>query len=303
MNVEPDTVDLPGAGVRLCADRWEPVPGDAAPRGIVLLLHGGGQTRHSWRTTGERLGRRGWIAYAVDLRGHGDSEWDTAGDYGMPVMIEDVRLMVSHVRQRNPGLGIALVGASLGGKVALIAMGEDPKLAQALVLVDIAVRVEQAGGKRVRDFMRSAPNGFSSLEEASAAISAYNPRRPRPKNLEGLKKNLRLRDGRWHWHWDPRVMFPVDAENHPDTPVSAVIYERSKRAARRISGPVLLVRGKESDVVSDDGVVEMRELIPHAQVVDVRDAGHMVAGDDNDIFTANLLDYLDSALEPSESYL
>ncbi|WP_330256187.1 alpha/beta hydrolase [Nocardia sp. NBC_00565] len=87
-----------------------------------------------------------------------------------------------------------------------------------------------------------------------------------------------------------------------DTPVSAAIYERSKRAARRIAGPVLLVRGKESDVVSDDGVAEMRELIPHAQIVDVRDAGHMVAGDDNDIFTANLLDYLDAALESTESY-
>ncbi len=201
------------------------------------------------------------------------------------------------MRERDPGLGVAVVGASLGGKVALIAMGEDPDLAQALVLVDIAVRVEVSGGRRVRDFMRSAPNGFASLEEASEVISAYNPHRPRPKNLDGLKKNLRLRDGRWHWHWDPRVMFPADAETHPDTPISAVIYERSKIAARSITAPVLLLRGKESDVVSDEGVAEMRELIPHAEVVDVREAGHMVAGDDNDVFTANLLDYLDNSIE------
>lgn len=297
MTVEVGTVEIEGAGLRLRADRWEPVTGAASPRGIVLLLHGGGQTRHSWRRTGERLGRAGWIAYAVDLRGHGDSDWDSGGDYGMSVMTEDVRRMVAHVAQRDPGLGVALVGASLGGKVALIAMGEDPVLAQALVLVDIAVRVEVTGGRRVRDFMRSAPDGFASLQEASEVISAYNPRREPPKNLEGLRKNLRLRGGRWHWHWDPRVMFPGDAEEHPDTPVSAVIYERSKTAARNITHPVLLVRGKESDVVSDEGVAEMRELIPHAQVVDVREAGHMVAGDDNDIFTANLLDYLDVSFE------
>ncbi|MEW1931334.1 alpha/beta hydrolase [Rhodococcus sp. NPDC079359] len=297
MTVDPGTVEIEGAGLSLRGDRWEPTPAVVPARGIVILLHGGGQTRHSWRRTGERLGRAGWIAYAIDLRGHGESDWDSDGDYGMSVMTEDVRNMIQFVRARDPGLGIAVVGASLGGKVALIAMGEDPDLAQALVLVDIAVRVEVTGGRRVRDFMRSAPDGFASLEEASEVISAYNPHRPRPKNLDGLKKNLRLLDGRWHWHWDPRVMFPGDAETHPDTPISSVIYERSKIAARNISAPVLLVRGKESDVVSDEGVAEMRELIPHAEVVDVREAGHMVAGDDNDVFTANLLDYLQRSIE------
>lgn len=293
----PGTVEIEGAGLSLRGDRWGTTKGDVPPRGVVILLHGGGQTRHSWRRTGERLGHAGWIGYAIDLRGHGDSDWDPDGDYGMSIMTEDVRTVIQFVRARDPGLGVAVVGASLGGKVALIAMGEDPDLAQALVLVDIAVRVEVTGGRRVRDFMRSAPDGFASLEEAAEVISAYNPRRPRPKNLNGLKKNLRLRNGRWHWHWDPRVMFPGDAETHPDTPISTVIYERSKIAARAISAPVLLVRGKESDVVSDEGVAEMRELIPHAEVVDVREAGHMVAGDDNDVFTANLLDFLEQSID------
>ncbi|MFD9663327.1 alpha/beta fold hydrolase [Rhodococcus sp. NPDC059968] len=292
----PETLSIQGAGLQLSADRWKRFGTSNEPAGVVLLLHGGGQTRHSWRRTGERLAAAGWTAYAVDLRGHGDSEWDESGNYGMSIMTEDVRLIVHHVRNEHGDLPIALVGASLGGKVSLIAIGEDPELAQALVLVDIAVRVEVAGGQRVRQFMTSAPDGFASLEEASEVISAYNPRRRHSGNLEGLKKNLRLRDGRWHWHWDPRVMFNDDASTHPDTPVSAVIYERSRRAARNITCPVLLVRGKESDVVSDEGVAEMRELIPHAQVVDVRDAGHMVAGDDNDIFTASLLGYLDQAI-------
>ncbi|BAH55424.1 alpha/beta fold hydrolase [Rhodococcus opacus] len=292
----PETLSIEGAGLRLSADRWKRSGASGKYAGVVLLLHGGGQTRHSWRRTGERLAAAGWIAYAVDLRGHGDSEWDESGNYGMSIMTEDVRLIIQHVRNEHGDLPVALVGASLGGKVSLIAIGEDSELAQALVLVDIAVRVEVAGGQRVRQFMTSAPDGFGSLQEASAAVSAYNPRRRPSGNLEGLKKNLRLRDGRWHWHWDPRVMFNDDAGSHPDTPVSAVIYERSRRAARNITCPVLLVRGKESDVVSDEGVAEMRELIPHAHVVDVRDAGHMVAGDDNDIFTASLLGYLDQSI-------
>ncbi|MEV0766756.1 alpha/beta hydrolase [Nocardia salmonicida] len=285
---------LPGAGLRLAADRWTP----AEPsRGVVLLLHGGGQTRYSWHRTGALLAEAGWVSYAVDLRGHGDSDWHDGGDYSVAANVDDVRALVAHVRNEHPGLPVALVGASLGGKVSLVAAGEDDGLADALVLVDIAVRVEVTGGLRVRDFMMSAPNGFASLEEASERIAAYNPHRKRPAGVDGLKKNLRLREGRWHWHWDPAMLRSPDAAD--DRPVSREIYERAKRAARRITCPVLLVRGQLSDVVSDEGVAEMRELIPHALVTDVREVGHMVAGDDNNVFTENLLDYLDSSLPAS----
>jgi pimeloyl-ACP methyl ester carboxylesterase len=299
--VNAQTVDLPGADLRLSADRWAPqVQGEYAggvPKGVVVLLHGGGQTRHSWRRTGERLAAGGWVAYAVDLRGHGDSDWSVDGDYGVSVMIADLRQLVAHIKDVDPNVPASLVGASLGGKVALIALGEDAQLADSLVLVDIAVSVERKGTRRVKDFMRSAPEGFGSLEEAAAAISDYNPLRRHSGSLDGLRKNLRLRNGRWHWHWDPAMMRLDEREGeHDDSAVSEAIYARSEAAARRIQHPVLLVRGAQSDVLSDEGVAEMRVLIPHSTVVDVRDAGHMVAGDDNDIFTGNLLGYLDDAL-------
>lgn len=299
-SVDAQVVDLPGAGLRLTADRWAATGADhpdGAPKGVVVLLHGGGQTRHSWRRTGERLAADGWVAYAVDLRGHGDSDWAADGEYGVGVMIEDLRHLVARVKAVDPAVPVVLVGASLGGKVALIAMGEDAALADGLVLVDIAVTVERDGARRVKAFMRGAPDGFGSLEEAAAAVSDYNPNRRRSGNLDGLRKNLRLRNGRWHWHWDPTMMGldRPEAEDQ-DSALSAQIYARSRAAARRIEHPVLLVRGVHSDVVSDRGVAEMRELIPHATVVDVRDAGHMVAGDDNDIFTSNLIGYLDEAL-------
>lgn len=295
-------VDLPGAGLRLAADRWAPSPedphGGAVLKGIVVLLHGGGQTRHSWRRTGERLAADGWIAYAVDLRGHGDSDWSADGDYGVSVMVADLNRLVAHIKSVEAQVPVSLVGASLGGKVALVALGEDAELADSLVLVDIAVSVERKGTRRVKQFMRSAPHGFGSLEEAAAAISDYNPHRRHSGSLDGLRKNLRLRDGRWHWHWDPAMMAldRPEGDDDADSALSTAIYERSRAAALRIQHPVLLVRGAQSDVVSEDGVAEMRELIPHSSVVDVRDTGHMVAGDDNDVFTINLLTYLDEAL-------
>lgn len=289
-----ETVRLSGSGLLLTADRW--FDRETKPTGIVVLLHGGGQTRHSWAATGARLGAGTAIVYAVDLRGHGDSDWSDQGSYGLSAHLDDLRSLVEEIKQRHPELPVALVGASLGGVVSLIAAGEDRGLADALVLVDIAVRVESTGSARVRDFMTSAPDGFESLEAASAAISAYNPHRKRGGSLEGLKKNLRLRGGRWHWHWDPRSLEVADEEDDPEMPTSAVSYQRSRQAAMNLGCPVLLVRGRMSDVVSDEGVEEMRELVTQLQVIDVRDAGHMVAGDDNDVFTAGLSGFLERAL-------
>ena len=121
----------------LAADRW--AGGDS--RGVVVLLHGGGQTRHSWRTAGERLAILGWTTYAVDLRGHGDSDWAPDGNYGLSGHLDDLMSLTSEIRRREPGQPLSLVGASLGGIVSLIAAGENRGLAQALVLVDVAALV------------------------------------------------------------------------------------------------------------------------------------------------------------------
>jgi len=136
------------------------------------------------------------------------------------------------------------------------------------------------------DFMTQKPEGFETLEEVADAIAAYTPNRERTKNLEGLKKNLRqLPNGRYRWHWDPDMLGVRFAERmeYPD---------RLADAARNLKVPTLLVRGQQSDVVSLEGANEFLELVPHAKFVDVKDAGHMVAGDQNDIFTDAVLEFL-----------
>ncbi|TCN53680.1 alpha-beta hydrolase superfamily lysophospholipase [Rhodococcus sp. SMB37] len=294
MQATPSRTTFRGAGVDLVGDLWTAEVHEAQVHGVVLFLHGVAQTRHSWRRTAARLAPAGWVAYTVDLRGHGDSEWAADGSYGVSAHLADLQEIVRTVRNSNPGLPVAIVGASLGGKVALIGLGEDPDLADILVLVDIAVTVEMGGGRRVREFMKSAPVGFASLEEAAEAVSAYKPGTPRAGNADGLRKNLRLRDGRWYWHWDPAMLAPQDSTD-PDAPVSEEIRQRASEASQRITRPVLLVRGQASDVVSAAGVDEMRGLISHLEVIDVREAGHMVTGDDNDMFTAGLGDFLTRA--------
>ncbi|SFG53155.1 alpha/beta fold hydrolase [Streptomyces mirabilis] len=268
-------------GVGLVADRWEPDD----PHGTVLLLHGGGQTRHSWMRTARRLAARGWRAVTVDARGHGDSAWAPTGVYRLDDMVGDLLHMVESL-----GEPPVVIGASMGGRTALVTAGEHPGAVAGLVLVDIAPRLDPAGQARVRAFMRGAPNGFASLEEAAEAVRAYNPRRRPTSGLEGLKKNLRLReDGRWYWHWDPHFLsFTADPANTSE--------ERMTEAARRVTAPALLVRGRHSDMVTAEAAAELLALIPTARPVEVP-AGHMIAGDDNDVFTREVHEFLSAEVE------
>lgn len=254
----------------------------------VLLLHGGGQTRHSWGTTAATLAARGFYAVSADLRGHGDSEWDPDGDYAFSTFQTDTEAWCELLERP------AIVGASMGGLAALwtegtrAARGQVPA-GRAVVLVDIAHRSEPEGVQRIIDFMTGRPDGFESVEEAADAVAGYLTHRPRPTNLAGLQRNLRLgADGRYRWHWDPRFM------DRGRRPRSSTDFEMFADHARRLTVPVLLIRGRMSDVVSDEAAREFQQLVPHAQYVDVGDAHHMVAGDQNDVFTDAVVSFLDT---------
>ncbi len=253
----------------------------AAP--VVLLLHGGGQTRHSWRRARERLGACGYRAIAVDARGHGDSFWAPDGDYGLEAMARDLRDVAEQVGGKP-----AFVGASMGGVSALALLGgvAAPQ-ASSLVLVDVTPRVNMQGAERIGAFMRAAPDGFGSLAEIADAVAAYNPHRQRPVDPSGLLKNLRERDGRYYWHWDPAFL----TSKHRLEPER---YQTNlERAARCVKAPTLLVRGKQSDLVGSAEYEAFLEVMPNAGFVDVAGAGHMVAGDDNDAFTAAVVAFLE----------
>lgn len=263
-------------GLRIAGDAW----GDASGP-LVLLQHGGGQTRHAWKRTGEALGAAGYCAVAFDARGHGDSDWAGDGAYGQDAMVEDLCCVVAALGNRRP----VLVGASMGGGTSLVAAGEGHVDALALVLVDIAPRIEAVGVGHIQAFMAQQPEGFDSLEQVADAIASYQPHRQRPASLDGLAKNVRLGgDGKYHWHWDPlfRSAFrdPVRRQ------------QRLEACARALAMPTLLVRGGMSDVLSEDGVREFLQLAPHSEYVNITSAGHMVAGDRNDVFGKAAIEFL-----------
>ncbi len=264
------------SGITMAGDSW----GD--PNGpLVLLQHGGGQTRHAWKNAGESLGAAGYHAIAFDARGHGDSDWADDGVYTQDAMVEDLRLLTVMLGKPRP----VLVGASMGGGTSLVAIGEDRIDATALVLVDIAPKIEPEGVKKIGDFMRNRPDGYDSLEQVAAAIGAYQPHRKPPKDLAGLAKNLRLdANGKYRWHWDPRFLVrPRDLEKRS---------ERLEQCAKVLSLPVLLVRGGLSDVLSEEGAAAFKNSCPHCEYVNITGAGHMVAGDRNDVFGTAAVEFL-----------
>ncbi len=262
-------------GLTLVADAWGD-PQDPP----VILAHGGGQTRHSWGGTAAALAERGWYALAYDHRGHGESDWSEDGMYSLANFALDMASLADSLAQKP-----VVVGASLGGLSAMLGAGElAAGLFRAIVLVDVTPHMNMAGVERIFEFMQAnIDSGFGSLEEAADAVAKYTGR-PRRADLSGLRKNLRERDGRYFWHWDPRFF---DMRKHGlEMPV------RVAEAARQIDLPLLLIRGRASDVVTEREVEEFLQLIPHAQYIDVDKARHMVAGDRNDIFTDAVLEFL-----------
>jgi pimeloyl-ACP methyl ester carboxylesterase len=281
---DPITVTISGRnGLRIVADEW---PGDGVP---VVLAHGGGQTRHSWGGTAAVLAAHGHRVLSIDLRGHGDSQWDPDGNYQMSAYRDDALAVAAWV-----GEPVAWVGASLGGITGLHAVNEQPDQFSALILVDITPRPAPEGVTRILNFMaKDAVDGFATLEDAADAIAEYQPHRPRPTDLSGLSKNLRLGDdGRWRWHWDPAFLDfrtgGASSEHARDRH-----HGELEDFARHLTKPTLLVRGRLSDLVTDAEVEEFLVLVPHAEYVDVAGAAHMIAGDKNDVFTEAVVSFLD----------
>ncbi|MEB3031485.1 alpha/beta fold hydrolase [[Mycobacterium] nativiensis] len=275
------TVEFDGLnGVRLVADEWNR---DSAADGrpTIVMLHGGGQNRFSWHKTGQILADQGFHVVALDTRGHGDSDRAPGADYAIETLAGDALAVIDTIARP-----VVLIGASMGGLTGiLVADQAGPRRVTKLVLVDVVPRYEKVGSARIRDFMFGHIDGFDSLEQAADAVAAYLPHRPKPRSPEGLKKNLRFRDGRWYWHWDPALLTKPG-----DDP--ALRTEKLEAAAIDLQIPILLIRGKLSDVVSTEGVADFLAKVPSARLVELSDAGHTAAGDDNDAFSSAVVEFV-----------
>ena len=177
-------------------------------------------------------------------------------------------------------------------QIALASAGYcGPDVICGLVMVDTAPRNNVEGTLNVVAPMRAAQDGryggFATIEEAVAPLAAARGVELTPEFVERAARNLRQRpDGAWGWHWDP-AFFEGDHGLARD-----VALDYLEEAARRVKVPALLSRGGASPVVDDAGVAALQEQIPHLDVCTIPGAGHMIVGDDNDVFVDEVLAFI-----------
>ena len=229
----------------------------AAP--AVVFANGGGQTRHAWKAAAEAVALEGHRSIAMDLPGHGDSDWAADGDYSLEAIARDLMDIAEQLAPR--GIRPHVAGASLGGLAATVAAGRLSRDAfMSVTLFDIGPNMDAVGVTKVVGFMGAhIENGIESLEQAADLFAIYLPHRPRPKDLNGLRKNLRQDSKRrWRWRLDPAFIKDVMRRR------AVARTGDIKQAIQNICVLLNLIRGHMSELVSDESVTTFRALAPDA---------------------------------------
>ena len=247
----------------------------------LVLLHGGGQNAHTWDTVGLALDRP---LLAVDLPGHGHSDWPTESAWLDPASMADD---VARVMTGLAPTARLVVGMSLGGATAIALAGRHPALVPKLLLVDITPGVTGDKTSDIAAFL-SGPETFATFDEILQRTIEFNPTRSVSSLRRGVLHNsVQLPDGRWTWrHQLGRPAF--DSGLHVDRVDNLSHWE----ALEAIAAPVLLVRGSRSPVVDDADEAEFHRRRPDDRVVVVDDAGHSIQGDQPLVLAGLIAEFL-----------
>ncbi len=268
LNIErfvlPETRDAVISGLRIHFLDW------GSPNlPPVMFLHGGGLTAHTWDLTCLALRDR-FRCIAPDLRGHGDSEWSPEMAYSITDQSGDMVGLADHLGLTR----FAVVGMSLGGMVAMAMAGGHPECLTSLTIVDAGTEIKIDATRRIRKFMTEV-TVFETIEDAVARALDFNPRRDPRLLRNSLLHNLRrLPDGRWAWKHDNRHREEGGYYEELIAEVRAL-----PTAFERVDCPVLVVRGEESEVLSEEDAEQLAGSFADAEMVVIPGAGHTVQGD------------------------
>lgn len=258
-------------------------PGYASGAPDVLMLHGGGLHAHTFDLTGNLL-RRHARCLAVDLRGHGDSDWVEPSRYGSEAICDDIDAVIAALNLED----VVVIGHSLGGMGAMVWAGRRPAVLRGLVVVDVAPEMEQAGIGSVGDFVTTRQR-FVDLEEVETYLAAGFP--TNAPRVEGVAANLR-------WADDGQLTFKYDSRQF--TAMKLVLRDDLRRIVREIDCPTKILRGERSKVTSAAAAAELAELIPGASWTTISHAGHTIQSSNPAGLAAEVVAFLDR-LPPTDT--
>jgi len=224
----------------------------------VLLLHGGNQSAHSWDLVSLHLSDR-YHVFALDQRGHGDSEWNRELDYSIDAMVGDAVAFIADQQLRQP----IVFGHSMGGRVTLTMALAHPDIARALVIVDVGPELSEEGAKTIQNFVIHNVE-FDDLEVFLDNVERYDRFRSREHIARTVKYNmLRRADGKY-----------VSKVDHRRIPLPN--RDLTLDDVKAITQPVLLLRGAESNILAPDAAERFAAALPAGQLVTVPGCGHNV---------------------------
>jgi pimeloyl-ACP methyl ester carboxylesterase len=240
----------------------------------ILLLHGGNQSSHSWDLVSLHLSDR-YHVFALDQRGHGDSEWSRELDYTIDAMVADAAAFIADQGLIDP----IVFGHSMGGRVSLNLALRNPGIAKALVVVDVGPELTEQGMKTIQNFVVHNVE-FDDLDVFLDNVAKYDPFRSREHIARTVKYNmLRRIDGKY--------MSKVDHRRLP-TPNTQLTLEM----VAAIDVPVLVVRGAESNIFMPDAADRFVAVLPKGRLATVDNTGHNVHSGNTPGFLAAVAPFL-----------
>ncbi|WP_158922085.1 alpha/beta fold hydrolase [Acidisphaera sp. S103] len=249
---------------------------------VIVLLHGGHQSAHSWDLVSLHLAQR-YHVFALDQRGHGDSEWARDVVYSNHEMSLDAEAFIGAMGLVRP----IVVGHSMGGRNTMLLTRRNQALLRAAVIVDVGPELSDRGRAAIGGFVQ-ANQEFDDLEHFVSNVRKYDPYRSREHIERTVKYNMLERaDGKYVSKCDSnprRLNIPRGSG-----PLENITLEE----AGGFNLPVLLVRGANSNILEAEAAERFAAAMPRGRLVTVPDAGHNVHGQNTKGFIGALGGFLE----------
>jgi len=237
--------------------------GEGSPE--LVLVHGGAQNAHTWDTVALALG---CSLYAVDLPGHGQSDWRDDHAYWPSNLADDIAIAIAEIAPAAKGV----VGMSLGGMTSLALAHSHPQLVPELMIIDVTPGTDAVKAEPIIAFI-DGPEYFADFDEILARTIEFNPTRSESSLRRGVLHNAHEQpDGRWTWNYDRERGDRKFGEGIADF---ATMWDHLGGLGQKVT----LLRGALSKVVGDEDIIEFERRRPNDPVIVVDDAGHSIQGD------------------------